>query len=161
MSIIFTGETFSWLVEHEGLILPHGIRPGKRTFTEEEWAECRWNPPVVNFEVADDDPLVEFDTGASSKPLWSTLLAGQHGALVVFKTGELRLEGSRRIMEAYGETSLDDEIQLRLRDGHTPSQDTERERLRGKYAEIKRKLEKATTADAVRAIDVTDNSLWI
>ena len=46
-------------------------------------------------------------------------------------------------MAVYGEGFFDDEVALRLRNGHTLAQDGERDRLRVRYRAIKQQIEAA------------------
>ena len=72
---------------------------------------------------------------------------------------ELRAECHRLITAAYGEVSIESEILLRLRSGHTEAQDTERDRLRAVYATLKISIETMTLLQ-LGAFDPTDYAHW-
>lgn len=146
-------------------------------YSADKWGRIEWNPPhfvevlqsaagarITRLVAGDTDP------NASAKPSWTEVSAiwdRYRNSLDRIKrraVRELKAEGQRRITAAYfdGGTgrTLEDEFKLRLRNGQTAAQDTERDRLRGKYAGIKGRIEGATTTKAVAAIDVTADGLW-
>lgn len=71
----------------------------------------------------------------------------------------LKAECKKRITAAYGETSFDEEIALRLRNGQSGAQDTERDRLRAKYQTLKTAIQALDQAGR-NAYDVSVDSHW-
>ena len=148
----------NWLRGQEPpLLLPFGATPGEEpggdapTFSAETWEQYRWNPPGSQAYEAG-----AFDDGASAKPTWAMLQAAlgpaelaqaQHAAIA-----DLHELCRRRITAAYGATSLDDEVLLRLRDGATADQNTERERLRTLFRARRDAINAAATAAAVESL---------
>lgn len=139
------------------LILPYGATPGEEpggavpTFTAVTWAAYRWNPPGV--ARYDGQPV---DSGASAKPTWAVLQAAlgpaelaqaQRAAL-----RELHNLCQRKITANYGATGPQEEIFLRLRDGETTAQNTERDRLRGLFRARRDAINGAATTAAVESL---------
>ena len=156
----------------EGLVPPYRVAPGSRPGGRVDaictsWARWRtydWNPP--EFLPIDPKRLQEFgdtDFEASPKPSWQELRAAyERGAPVIARTRlqrELRAECRGRITGAYGETSTDDEILLRLRVGHAEAQDTERDRLRARYQALVTSLD-SMALDALDEFDPRDDRHW-
>ena len=139
------------------LILPYGATPGEKpggevpTFTAATWAAYRWNPPGVAHY--DGQPV---DSGASAKPTWAMLQAALGPAELAQVQGaairELHNLCQRKITAAYGATSLNDEMLLRLRNGEATAQNTERDRLRGLFQTQKTAINGAATAAAVESL---------
>ena len=139
------------------LKLPHGVLPGELpggdavTFTAETWEAYQWNPPGLGAYAADDT-----DDSADPKPTWAMLQAAATPAELAQAqrraVGELKTLCRRKITAAYGATSLDDEVLLRLRDGETAEQNTERDRLRGLFRARRDAINAATTAAAVESL---------
>ena len=139
------------------LILPYGARPGEEsggalpTFTAATWAAYRWNPPgVAHYDGQ------SVDSGASAKPTWAMLQAAlgpaelaqaQRAAL-----RELRNLCQSKITANYGASGPQEEIFLRLRDGETAAQNTERDRLRNLFRTQKTAINAATTTAAVESL---------
>ena len=148
----------SWLRRQDPpLVLPFGATPGeypggeRHTFTEDAWLLYRWNPP--GFIAYPDDA---WDENASPMPTWSMLLQAvgpaelaqaQHAAIA-----EIHELCQRKITVAYGATNLTDEMLLRLRDGETANQNTERDRLRGLFRARRDAINAAATAAAVKRL---------
>ena len=145
----------NWLRRQDPpLVLPFNIMPGEKpggnalTFTRTTWKRYAWNPPgTLPF---DDDA---WDDAASPKPTWTMLqqaltpaeLARAQGAALK----ELDNICMRKIIVQYGASSLEQEILLRLRNGQTPEQDAERDRLRGVCQRHESAIRAATTTAAV------------
>lgn len=139
------------------LIVPYGLAPGAKpggavpTFTEKTWKKYRWNPPgVANYN---GQPV---DSTASTKPTWAMLQAALAPAKLVqarhAALDEIDDICQRKIIAAYGVTSMDKEILLRLRNGETPAQNTERDRLRGLHETQEAAINAATTPAAVETL---------
>ena len=107
--------------------------------------------------------FAEPDNIGSPKPDWSVLVAHVEPAMLAILRPrflrEIRVECRRRIMAVYGEGFFDDEVALRLRNGHTPAQDGERDRLRARYRGIKQQIE-AADYETIKAFSLTDDALW-
>ena len=139
------------------LKLPHGVLPGELpggdavTFTADTWEAYQWNPPGLGAYAVDD-----WDDSADPKPTWAMLQAAVAPAELAqaqrCAVGELKTLCRRKITAAYGATSLDDEVLLRLRDGETADQNTERDRLRGLFQTQKTAINGATTTAAVESL---------
>ena len=139
------------------LQLPHGVLPGELpggeavTFTAETWEAYQWNPPGLGAYAADDA-----DDSADPKPTWAMLQAAATPAELAQAqrraVGELKTLCRRKITAAYGATSLNDEMLLRLRDGETTAQNTERDRLRGLFQTQKTAINGAATTAAVESL---------
>ena len=139
------------------LILPFNAAPGEEpggnapTFTAETWEQYQWNPPGPL-------PVPEgaFDESASPKPTWAMIQAALAPAeLAQAKDraiAELHKLCRRKITAAYGATSLDDEVLLRLCDGETADQNTERDRLRTLYRARRDAINAAATTAAVESL---------
>ena len=150
------------------LKLPHGVLPGELpggdavTFTAETWEAYQWNPPGLGAYAAD-----VWDAGADPKPTWAMLQAAAAPAELAQAqrraVGELKTLCRRKITVAYGETSMDDEMLLRLRDGETAAQNTERDRLRGLFQTQKTAINAATTTAAVESLltAALADSFWV
>ena len=138
------------------LSLPFNAEPGEEpggeapTFTEATWNDYRWNPPGASY------PDGVFDETASAKPTWAMLQAAVAPAELAQAqrraVGELKTLCRRKITAAYGAASLNDEMLLRLRDGETTAQNTERDRLRGLFQTQKTAINAATTTAAVESL---------
>lgn len=103
--------------------------------------------------------------GRGEKPGWDDISTAAVAATLEAARAEaetaLRRECRHRITEAYGEGSVEDEILLRLRGGHTADQDTERDRLRGRHTVLFAYIEHPErTLDELTAFDVTDDAHW-
>jgi len=72
----------------------------------------------------------------------------------------LSTEATRRISACYGVETFDAEVKLRLRGGHTPAQDAERDRLRGVYRTLKAQIQKMPTVAKLEALDVISDAHW-
>lgn len=141
------------------LILPYALAPGELpggdlpTFTEKSWAAYRWNPPGVAHY--DGQPV---DSAASAKPTWAMLLAALEPAELAqaqrAAVRELHNLCQRKITANYGATGPQEEIFLRLRNGETPAQNTERDRLRTLYRTRRNAINAATTPAAVETLIV-------
>ena len=139
------------------LKLPHGVLPGELpggdavTFTAETWEAYQWNPPGLGAYAVDD-----WDDSAGPKPTWAMLQAAVGPAELAQAqrraVGELKTLCRRKITAAYGAASLNDEMLLRLRDGETTAQNTERDRLRGLFQTQKTAINAATTTAAVESL---------
>ena len=148
------------------LKLPHGVLPGELpggeavTFTADTWEAYQWNPPgLVAYAVSDDT--------AGPKPTWAMLQAASAPAELAQAqrraVGELKTLCRRKITAAYGATSLNDEMLLRLRDGETAAQNTERDRLRGLFQTQKTAINGAATTAAVESLltAALADSFWV
>ena len=150
-----------------GLILPYGVPPGSRPggivdavcTSWARWKTYDWNPP--EFLPSTPKSLIEYgdtDLDASPKPSWQKIRrAYDTASLADLRERHMldtRAECRRRITEAYGAESVDDEIFTRLRGEHTLVQDAERERLRAKCRELGASL---ATLDR-EALDMYDAS---
>jgi len=156
-----------YLQQHRNLVLPHGLLPGSypggidADFDEARWMAYQWNPPVGY-------PGLPEDSAASAKPLWVTLVSADRLAQLADRRevhlALLRREAEKRIVWAYGESTLTDEFALRLRGGHTPAQDTERDRIRAKYQQLRAwVLDPARTVEELTdpaRFDPREDSLW-
>ena len=148
------------------LKLPHGVLPGELpggdavTFTAETWEAYQWNPPGLGAYATDSDD------SADPKPTWAMLQAAvapaelaqaQQGAVA-----ELDALCRRKITMAYGESSLNDEMLLRLRGGETADQNTERDRLRALFKTRRAAINAAPTAAAVESLlaSALADSFW-
>ena len=150
----------NWLrAQDPPLRLPFGMTPGEEpggaapTFTAETWGLYQWNPPG-SLAVAEG----AFDESASAKPTWAMLQAALAPAQLAqarrAALSELDDICQRKIIAAYGVTSMDKEILLRLRNGETPAQNTERDRLRGLHETQEAAINAATTPAAVETLIV-------
>lgn len=158
----------NWLREQDPpLVLPFGMTPGEEpggnapTFTAETWGLYQWNPPGA-LAVAEG----AFDESASAKPTWAMLQAALAPAQLAqarrAALSELNAICQRKITANYGATGPQEEIFLRLRNGETPAQNTERDRLRTLYRTRRDAINAATTPAAVeslRAAAIVD-SFW-
>ena len=139
------------------LKLPHGVLPGELpggdavTFTAETWEAYQWNPPGLGAYAVDDA-----DDSADPKPTWAMLQAAVAPAELAQAqrraVGELKTLCRRKITAAYGAANLNDEMLLRLRDGETTEQNTERDRLRGLFQTQKTAINAAATTAAVEIL---------
>ena len=140
------------------LVLPYGINPGEApggevpTFTATTWAKYVWNPPGASqFNNQPADP------GASAKPTWAMIQAALATAQLAQSkqsaVAEVRSICRTKITTiAYGVSSFDEEILLRLRNGHHVSQDRERDRLRALCATRENAIKSATTVAVVEGL---------
>ena len=123
---------------------------------EESWNAYQWNPPEYSRYIASDP-------SASAKPTWQqitdSLVSVQLIEIRTHQLSEIRGECRGRICDNYGETSIENEILKRLRNGHTAAQDTERDRLRAKYTTIKSTIE-AANYSTLLVFDASVDSLW-
>ena len=137
--------------------LPFDAMPGEPpdgdeiVFTEDTWNSHRWNPPgAVAY------PPDTFDADASPKPTWAMLVAAVAPAELAQAReraiADLKALCRRKITAAYGATSLNDEMLLRLRNGETAAQNTERDRLRVLFQMQKTAINAATTTAAVEGL---------
>lgn len=168
------------LLVQRGLTLPYGLQPGmypggwqsgvitSRSRWEQYNTATLWNPPGFLKHL---DDYTDADTNAGTAPTWDELRAAAVEATTINtavafaaskadKLIELKDKTRMRIANAYGETTFYEEVELRLRDGQTEEQDTERERIRTKYREIKARIEGATRQTELDDIDIMDDSLW-
>ena len=158
----------NWLRSQDPpLVPPFELSPGEApggnalTFTEETWNDYRWNPPGAQAYEAD-----VFDETASAKPTWAMIQAALAPAELAqaqqSAVAELSALCRRKITAAYGATSLNDEMLLRLRDGETAAQNTERDRLRGMFQTQKTAINGAATTAAVESLLTTAlaDSFW-
>ena len=139
------------------LKLPHGVLPGELpggdavTFTAETWEAYQWNPPGLGAYAVDDA-----DDSADPKPTWAMLQAAVAPAELAQAqrraVAELSALCRRKITAIYGEANLEDEMLLRLRDGETEAQNTERDRLRGLFQARRAAINAATTTAAVESL---------
>ena len=166
MNIIRQQRAIHWLQKNESLVLPYDTQPGDKpggqtnvAESEAAWNAYQWNPPqyMPDFEEADDN--------ASPKPTWAKLVEASDKMAIVDDRRYLLInldhEGERRIIAAYGASSLNDEFKLRLSNRSTPTQDTEAARLRAKHAEIKAWInDSSRTVQELEKYNVTADSLW-
>ena len=158
--------TIQYMVKTGELYLPHGMFPGSfpggvhDLSNEEAWTAYTWNPPQYLehlYAYAERDPI------ASPHYAWAFIESFLEPAMVEFliphRCRTLRRECHRRITEAYGEATFNEELALRLRNGQTPAQDIERERLRGIYQTLKTSVKTMTRAE-LEAFDPTDDTHW-
>lgn len=128
--------------------------------TEEKWNAYEYNPPEWCRAVF---PSADVRTNVRPKPTWAEITAAAEtassNALLDSILFGLRAEAERRITEAYGETSFRGETELRLRGGHTPAQDAERDRIREKYKSLKASVEGMSHTQR-QSFDPTDESHW-
>ena len=156
-----------------GLILPYEIFPTSRPggivpavcTSWAQWRKYEWNPP--EFLPVEGDLFQNYsdsDINASPKPTWREIRkayeAAIPGLLRENLTQQLRGECRRRITLAYEVDNTEDEIFLRLREGHTLKQDTERDRLLTLYQTLKTRIG-GGTLEELEAIDVADDAIWI
>ena len=150
------------------LILPYAARPGESsggdivTFTSETWASYQWNPPGTP-HYAGQPP----DPAASPKPTWAAIQAALPQAELE-QSKEQAIAGLRslchhKIIANYGAKDFQGEVYLRLRNGHTAAQDTERDRLKGLFQAREVAINAATTTAAVERLRVaaTADSFWV
>lgn len=141
------------------LVLPYGLTPGESpggaipTFTAKTWDEYGWNPPgVPHYAGQPADPA------ASAKPTWAMLQAALAPAELaqaqVLAIAQLHELCHRKITANYGVKTSQEEIFLRLRDGATLAQNTERDRLRTLYRTRRDAINAATTPAAVETLIV-------
>ena len=139
------------------LVLPYGLTPGEvagggvPNFTADTWNAYRWNPPgVPNYDGQAVDPA------ASAKPTWAELQAALPLAQLAeaknLAIAQIHAFCQNKITANYGVSGLDAEILLRLRDGETAAQNTERDRLRGLFQTQKTAINAATTTAAVKRL---------
>ena len=150
-----------WLVDEKGLRLPGGLLPGSYTggilsvFSRDDWNRYDWS--------SCGGLLSSPDLSASQKPSIATMRTAIDEARKIDTRAAhldtLRAEAERRITAAYGETTFDDEVKLRLRAGDTQKQNTERDRLRAIYVTKKGAL-MAMTLPQLQAFDPTTDSHW-
>ena len=159
----------NWLRgQNPPLILPFNAAPGEEpggdapTFTAETWEQYQWNPPGSQaYEVG------AFDDAASPKPTWAMIQAALAPAeLAQAKDraiAELHELCQRKITAAYGATSVEEETFLRLRDGETADQNTERDRLRTLYRARRDAINAVATAAAVESLltAALADSFWV
>lgn len=147
-----------------GLKIPWGIYPGSypggqiREFTEQGWERYSWNPPSSFSESGIDEE-------ASPKPTWNDLLFAELEEEIELlreqALRDLRRECSDRITRAYGKDEWSDEIEMRLRGGHTQEQDVERDRLRDRYKVIREWLKGDTrTLKELENLALEDDYEW-
>ena len=146
--------------------LPYGFLPGSYPGGQVDlsrsthWRRYGWNPPQHLRHLPE---FAEPDNIASPKPDWSVLVANVGPAMLAIlrprALRDLRLECKRRITAAYGEAAFDDEMALRLRNGHTLAQDGERDRLRAVYQSLKGQIETAGY-ETLKTFSVKDDALW-
>ena len=146
------------MAETPPLVLPYGLTPGEApggaipTFTAKIWGEYVWNPPgVPHYAGQPADPA------ASAKPTWAMIQAALAPAeLEQAKTlavNELRSFCQYKITtEAYGVSNIQEEIFLRLRNGHHATKDRERERLQMLCKTREAAIQSATTVAAVEGL---------
>ena len=158
----------NWLrLQDPPLVLPFGLRPGEEpggavpTFTAETWRDYRWNPPGAQaYEEG------AFDETASAKPTWAMLQAALPPAQLESARraalGELHDLCRSKITAQYGVRNIEDEILLRLRDGESAAQNTERDRRRQLYQSAKAAINAATTTAAVESLlaSALADSFW-
>ena len=158
-----------------GLRLPYGFlpgtHPGGRSYFEmqEQWEDYGWNPPqfIAQYAGPEGSPSAAYsdpDPNADPKPTWAQIEAAV--PLAKMRDTATRLfvllndEESLRITRAYGVRTVTDEILLRLRNGASAAQDTERDRLHLRRIEIETDIQAAQTPDELDAIDVSADALW-
>ena len=159
---------FYHLIAIGQLVLPHNALPGSKPGglvegigeNEASWLAYTWNPPQF---LRDLPGGTVADTDASDKPTYAELVvASRRGQALDLRKHALNIakdETQRRIIVAYGATSFDDEVMLRLRNESTTQQDIERDRLRAVYQALKVAI---NTADVhfVWMLDIHSDSLW-
>lgn len=123
------------------------------------WAIARRRKAVTAQQALSDR-----DPSASQKPTWKKLETAFGPAMLIVHRGRLRLEireeTRRRITLGYGEASWQDEMELRARGGETAQQDTERDRLRARYAALRTSLD-TMTMKQLEAFDPSDDTHWV
>ena len=157
---------------NKGLILPYGISPASRPggivsaacTSWAQWRKYEWNPPeFMPVKGSGFQDYSDSDINASPKPLWQDIRKAYEVAVPKLLREELILqlrdECRRRITLAYEARNINDEIFLRLRAGHTPKQDTERNRLLTLYQTLKTRIG-SNTLKELKAIDPTDDATW-
>ena len=141
--------------------LPYGVFPFTPAWqratkvTAALWNAVDWNAP------SGWPHLTVADKKASAKPTLDTIEA-EHDRVtysVIALIRELRMECHRRITKAYGETSWESEVELRLRGAHTNAQDVERDRLRAKYQALIASVKGMTLAER-KAFDASADANW-
>ena len=156
-----------------GLILPHGVFPTSRPggivpavcTSWVQWRKYEWNPPeFLPVEESFFQDYSDSDINASPKPLWQEIRKAYEVAVPRLLredlTQQLRDECRRRITLAYEVDNTEDEIFLRLREGHTSEQNTERDRLLALYQTLKTRVG-GNTLEELEAIDPTDDVIWV
>lgn len=157
---------FHYLVDQGEVVLPYDLMPGSRPggiveiATEEAWNAYGWNPPQYMAHLpAYRDP----DSMATPKLFWSVLVSNLDAAMTAQlrprRLAELRDEGRERVTAAYEEATFYDEIELRLRHGHTHAQDLAREAVRVRYQTLKTIIEHLNY-EGLQAFNVKDDSFW-
>lgn len=135
--------------------LPYGVSPIIEGIDQAKWGAASWNPPQGWVELTTPDP------NASEKPTWAKMLAADarmNGGLE--KTiDRLRIEARQRISQAYRAETFEDEIELRLRNGHTAAQDQERDRLRAVYKQQAILLSGMTNTQRM-SYNPSSNAIW-
>ena len=141
------------------IILPHGTVPyldERLMIDAARWRRTRWNAP----EGLDH---LQRDLNASAQPKWTKLVGWRNAVVgdVDVCLANLRRVASVRISAAYGVSDFQDEMKLRLRNGHVAAQDTERDRLREQYRKARAWLIAPERTDAERAaFSPTDDKHW-
>ena len=100
-------------------------------------------------------------------PTWDEMLEAQRNSILDTKKSEiielLREEGERRITLNYTDGESEDfneEWKIRLRNDATEAHHEERERLRGRYREVKKKITASKTEETLLSVDIKDDKLW-
>ena len=159
----------NWLRRQDPpLILPFNSAPGEEpggdapTFTEETWGLYQWNPPG-SLAVAEG----VFDESASAKPTWAMIQAALAPAELAQAKDRaiaaLHELCRRKITVNYGVASVEEETFLRLRDGETADQNTERDRLRTLFRARRDAINGAATTAAVESLltAALADSFWV
>ena len=156
------------LVKIGQLVLPYNSLPGSKPGgevkgigkNEASWLAYTWNPPQFLSHLPQNAAV---DLNASDKPSYADLViaSGQRELIDLREstTYVAKEEAQRRIVLAYGATSFDNEIMLRLRGDATTQQNTERDRLRAVYNSLKTTI-KTGSLSQLRVLDLQSDSVW-
>lgn len=146
--------------------LPYGYFPGQITGgglvslnTRDAWDKYVWNPPEHDHDHPDSQP------DCAPKPTWDTLVEYATAALRAQAVDRLRQACSARItQDAFGEATLDDERNKRLRalefGADLADQIKTMHTLRARYKAIKAWLEAVTDIEALAGLDFSAPEFW-
>ena len=160
-------DILGYLVDYNDLILPADL-------TAAWWDAISWNPGYVaemathqlsfgDITAEEAATLRTVDPTASGKPTWGEIVSASSAfyltGLLTDILNHLKYECQRRIVLQYGADDIQDEILLRLRNEHTPAQDTERDRLRLRYKALVTRVA-SMDITALEAFNPAEDTLW-
>ena len=149
-----------YLVDHSGLIFPHGILPGtvptgiRFEFTEIQWEAYIWNPEPA-------------DPNASIKPTWIQLTEAENNAIILdLRTNLLEqndIQATNRIAILYHPKAAVDrnrEWEVRFSGINLTVQDSKRIQLTTIHNTNKITITAAVTLIELKGIDVESDIGW-